>query len=306
VTDRIVLEPFTLSECEEYYRSKGIVFNRHQIAEAYMILGGIPYYMSAMEKEFGLNQNIDLLLFSRNAKLEGEFDRLYHSLFRHSDVHMKIVSAMSANTSGLNRQELLSATGLANGGGFSKAMLELEQCGIVAKSHDFNKKRRGEYYRVVDFYSLFYMKYLRKRKSGDEHFWTNYLLSPSHKSWCGYAFERLCMANIGRIKKKLGISGVITETSSWRSKSEGGGAQIDLVIDRHDKVINLCEIKYYSSEFTIDRDYAERLRRKRNIFQEETGTRKALHQTLITTYGVTHNAWSNDIQSEILLDDLFE
>lgn len=305
VTDRIILEPFTLKECEAYYRSRGIVFNRLQIVEAYMILGGIPYYMSAMEKELGLNQNIDLLLFSSRAKLEGEFDRLYHSLFRYADAHMKIVKAMSANTAGLTRQEILSATGISNGGGFSKALLELEQCGIIAKTYDFSKRRRGNYYRVTDFYSLFYLKYIRKRKGNDDHYWTNYLLSPSHRSWCGYAFERICLSHLPWIKSKLGISGVITTASSWRSREPSPGAQIDLVVDRADNVINLCEIKYYSEKFKLEEDFVRKLKEKQRVFEQETKTRKAIHQTLITTFGVDHNAYANDIQSEIVLDDLF-
>ena len=305
VTDRIELKPFSLAECEEYLKSKGIVFNRYQIAEAYMIFGGIPYYLNVMEKGLSLNQNIDRLLFVKDAKLGGEYERLFHSLFRHSEIHMKIVAEMSKNNDGLSRQDILSATGLSNGGGFSKAMTELEQCGLVSKTYDFNKRRRGEYYRVADFFSIFHMKYLAKRKPNDEHYWSNFLLSPSHSSWCGYAFERLCFAHIQQIKQKLGINGVMCEVSSWRSKTSQHGAQIDLLIDRADGVINLCEIKYYSEELAIDSKLDAALQHKRDAFRSETGTRKALHQTLISTYGAIQNAYKNNIQSEVLLDDLF-
>ncbi|MDR1766509.1 MAG: AAA family ATPase [Lachnospiraceae bacterium] len=306
VTETIVVEPFTLGECEAFYRSRGIAYNRRQIAEAYMILGGIPYYMDAMDKMYGLNQNIDLLLFEKNAKLAREFDRLYHSLFRNAENHIRIVETLASHGSGITRQELSQKSGVSDGGGLTKALAELEECGLVSQSQDIIKRRNGEYYKCVDFFTLFYLKFLKGRKGTDPHFWTNYLTDPAHRGWCGYAFERLCMAHVPQIKQKLGIAGVVTEVYAFRSEQTKGGAQIDLLIDRKDDVINLCECKFTGSPYDFSESEAAELERKKEVFWRETGTKKAIHVTLIASGGVGTGPWKNDIQSVITLDDLFK
>jgi len=305
VTETILIEPFQLSECESFYSSRGIAFTRQQIAEAYMILGGIPYYMDLMDKIFGLNQNIDLLLFGKNARLRGEFSRLYHSLFRFADNHIRAVDALAENNLGLTRQEISAATGISNGGGLSKMLSELESCGFISSCFDIKQKRNGEYYKLIDFFSLFHHKYLKNRKNTDPHFWTNYLSDPSHRAWCGYAFERLCMSHIRQIKQRLGISGVITEVYAFRSSEQKGGAQIDLLIDRKDGCINLCECKFLNKEYTLTEDFIAELERKKEVFLNETKTKKSIHVTMITANGLKHNAYRNEIQAEITLDDLF-
>ena len=306
VTETIIIEPFSIGECELFYRSRGIAFNRPQMAEAYMILGGIPFYMDAMDKMFGLNQNIDLLLFAENAKLANEFTRLYHSLFRRAENHIHIVETLAKSGAGMTRQEISASSGISDGGGLTKTLDELEACGLISCVSDFNKKKNGDYFKLVDFYSLFYFKYLKSRKVNDPHYWTHFLANPAHSTWCGYAFERLCMAHISQIKQKLGISGVITAVNAFRSSQRKGGAQIDLVIDRRDGVINLCECKYYNKPYELTERDADDLRRKRDVFVQETGTKKAIHTTMITANGLVRNAVCNEIQSEIILDDLFQ
>ena len=306
VTETIVVEPYLLSDCEKFYRDRGIAMNRQQIAEAYMILGGIPYYMDAMEKMFGLHQNIDLLLFEKNAKLGNEFERLYHSLFRNAGNHIRIAEALSKNDSGMTRRELSERSGISDGGGLTKILDEMEACGLLGRSFDYKKKRNGDYYKLIDFFTIFHFKFLKSRKGNDPHFWTNFLSYPAHRAWCGYAFERLCMAHVGQIKQRLGISGVISETYTFRSSKQKGGAQIDLIIDRRDGVINLCECKYTGQpyEFT-DKDAAD-LERKKSVFLSETGTKKAIHLTMITASGLVQNANRNEVQAEITLDDLYK
>ena len=335
LTESIVIEPFSLYECEAFYRSRGLVMNRRQIAEAYMILGGIPYYMDAMDKFYGLNQNIDLLLFDKNAKLANEFNRLYHSLFRHADNHINIAETLSKKSEGMTRQEISAASGISDGGGLTKVLDEMEACGLISRSFDYKKKRGGDYFKLIDFYTIFYYKFIKNRKGSDPRFWTNYLSYPAHSAWCGYAFERLCMAHIAQIKQKLGISGVITETYAFRSagqrntgpkdeplinigqkagaqKNSGhksnnqkAGAQIDIIIDRKDGVINLCECKYTVAPYELTKIDATDFERKKSVFLETTGTKKAIHMTMITASGLVQNAYRNDIQSEIILDDLF-
>ena len=305
VTETIVVEPFPLHDCEAFFLSKGVAFNRMQIAEAYMILGGIPYYMGAMDKMLGLNQNIDLLLFEKNAKLGNEFNRLYHSLFRHAGNHIRAVETLAKSGPGMTRHELSAASGISDGGGLTKVLAELESCGLTGRNSDIRGGRNGDYFKLVDFYSLFYLKYLKNRKNPDPHYWTNYLSDPAHRAWCGYAFERLCMAHIGQIKQRLGISGVITNVCAFRSRQQKGGAQIDIVIDRRDDTINLCECKYHNKPYALTEMDAADLERKKEAFLRETGAKKSIHMTMITANGLAHNAHRNGIQAEIVLDDLF-
>jgi len=305
VTERMVVEPFLLGECESFYASRGVVFNRQQIAEAYMIFGGIPFYMASMDKMFGLSRNIDLLLFEKNAKLDNEFNRLYHSLFRHCDNHIRIVEELAKTSGGYTRQELSEKAGMTDGGGLTKVLAELESCGLIGRNKSIIKKNK-DIYKLTDFYSLFYYRYLKNRKENDPRFWTNYLTEPSHQVWCGYAFERLCMAHMEQIKRKLGISGVITNVYTFRSLKLKSGAQIDIVIDRRDSTVNLCECKYSSRAYTLTERDADDLDRRRGVFLQETGTKKSIHMTMITANGLSHNAYCNDIQAEITLDDLFD
>lgn len=306
VTRRMYIEPFSLSECEELYKANNVVMSRYQILESYMILGGIPYYLGLINKGLSLAQNIDTLCFSLNGDLRDEFNSLYASLFRHSKNHIKIVEALGHKTKGMTREEILSATKLSPGGTFSKTLEELEQCGFIRSYNTFGKKQRDKLYQLIDFFSLFHLNFISENRYNDEHFWTNSIENAKHRSWSGYAFEQVCLTHIKEIKSRLGISGVLTNVGSWRSHKSDPGAQIDLLIDRNDNIINLCEMKYSLSEFSIDKVYDKNLRNKKEAFIQETNPRKAVHLTMITTYGLKKNKYSGIIQSEIKMDDLFK
>ena len=306
VTHQICLEPFTLRETEKFLQSKNIIFDRYQIAECYMIMGGIPYYLEQLEKSKSIYQNIDNLFFSHSGALRNEFEKLYASLFRNSEKYVEIVEALSSKNKGLSREEVVEITGIADGGTLSKMLEELELCNFIHSYYSFGKQKKNKLYQLVDFYSLFYLNFIKKQPTTDENYWTNIIDNPLHRAWSGYAFEQLCLMHAPQIRRKLGISGVTTYSSSWRSKDSEVGAQIDLVIDRRDRVINLCEMKYADNEFTITKEYDKVLRNKRSVFKEETRTRKTVHTTMITTYGVKHNEYWGNIQSEVILDDLFE
>ena len=305
ITGRIELAPFTLNECEAFFTEYGIVMNRYQIAEAYMVFGGIPYYLNLFKKNLGLTQNIDQLLFSNNAPLKNEFNEVYSSLFRVSDRHMNIVSALSKKNSGLTRDEIINKTKIPGGGNLSKTLCELEQCGFIEKYSDFTRQKKNAYYRLIDPFTLFWLKFVINNNTKDEYYWTNLIDSGERRAWTGHAFEQLCLLHIAQIKQKLGISGISTEVFSWRSKGESTGAQIDLLIVRRDGVINLCEMKYSLHPYTISKQYDQELQQKRMSFLAQTGARHAIHITMVTTYGLAEGGYRASIQSEITLDDLF-
>jgi hypothetical protein len=305
VTHQIYLQPFTLKECEEYYASQKIVMSHYEMVENYMIFGGIPFYLSFMRKDLSMSQNVDELLFNKQSPLFNEFENLYASLFKNAENHLKIVEALSKKSRGITRDEILSATKIANGGNFTQTLNDLELCGFIRKYNGFSNKERNALYQLCDFYTLFYFYYLKKNSFDDEHFWTNLIESGQHRAWCGYSFEQVCLSHIKQIKQKLGISGVLTKTAAWRSLDKEDSVQIDLLIERNDNVINLCEMKFSNSEFVIDKDYDKALRNKRSAFKTESKTRKTIHITMVTTYGVKRNIYSGNIQSEVTLNDLF-
>jgi AAA+ ATPase superfamily predicted ATPase len=305
VTRQIHLSPFTLGECEEYYQKNNIAINRRQIIENYMIFGGVPYYLSLMQKQFSMTQNIDNLCFAEGGALKNEFENLYASLFKNCDNHVKIVEALSKKTKGLTREEIIENTQLADGGGLTRILEELELCGFICRYSAFGKYKRQSLFQLIDLFTLFYFNFMRDNKFDNKHYWTNFIETARHRAWSGYAFEQVCLMHLPQIKRKLGISGVLTNTASWRSKESENGAQVDLLIERNDKAINLCEIKFSDNQFVIDEKYDEILRNKREIFRCETKTNKAIHFTMITTYGVRHNIYWGNIHSEVTMDDLF-
>ena len=310
VTVRIPLAPFTLKECELYSKERGLKLNRYQILNLYMVMGGVALYWSILDKRLSAVQNIDQLFFNKDAKLNGEFYDLYNSLFKHPEAYKAIVVALGKHLPGLTRQELLKHTGQADNGVFSDRLEELEECGFIMKMRAFPKNKKESIYKLCDNFTIFYFKYI-KTNAGIEDFWTKNFKSQSIRSWSGFAFERVCLQHIGQIKKAIGIAAVSTTEHMWRFVPEKGekdikGAQIDLLIDRDDNVINVCEMKWASEEFVIQKADDADIKNKVSALERETGTKKAIHVTMVTTYGVKHNMYYDEIQSEVVLDQLFD
>ncbi len=301
-TRSIYLAPFSLYETEQYLRSRNIVWNRYQIAECYMIFGGTPLYLSMLEPGMSLGQNVDNLFFVPNAPLSREYDFLFRSLFNEASLHRQIIEILANKTIGMTRMEIKNALKIEDGGDFTNALRNLNDCDFIRQYSAFGKSDRGTLFQLTDLFTLFHLRYVKGYKGQDEHHWQNMLDSPSRRAWSGYSFEQLCLHHIRQIKSKLGISGIQSDVCSWK----GDGTQIDLLIDRRDQTINVCEIKFSQSEFEITKQYDTLLRTRLEKFRSASKTRKALHQTFITTYGVKDNAYKGNIQSEIVLDDLFE
>ncbi len=301
-TRSIYLAPFSLYETEQYLRSRHIVWNRYQIAECYMIFGGTPLYLSMLEQGKSLGQNVDNLFFAPNAPLSREYHFLFRSLFNEATLHRQIIEILANKTIGMTRMEIKNALKIEDGGDFTNALRNLSDCDFIRPYSAYGKSDRGILFQLTDLFTLFHLRYVKGYKGQDEHHWQNMLDSPSRRAWSGYSFEQLCLHHIRQIKFKLGISGIQSDVCSWK----GDGAQIDLLIDRRDQTINVCEIKFSQSEFEITKSYDAQLRARLEKFRSASKTRKALHQTFITTYGVKENAYKGNIQSEIILDDLFE
>lgn len=309
VTRSMYLAPFSLGETEEYLKSQNIVWNRYDITECYMIMGGTPYYLSKLERGKSLAQNIDNLFFSRTGELRREFDFLYRSLFSNSQSHMKVVELLSKKTKGMTRNEIMKALDMPKGGNTTEVLNNLIACDFVRCYHAFGKKERDMIYQLTDLYTLYYLRFCRNIEGKDEHTWSLMINTPAHSAWAGYSFEMVCLHHIPQIKKGLGISGVLSNVCAWSAKAEQGsrdGAQIDLIIDRMDNVVNLCEMKFSRSYFAIDKHYSSKLLERAETFRQSVKTNKALHLTFITTYGLKQNMYSSTVQNELTLDALFQ
>ena len=304
LTQKIHLQPFDLNETDYFLKTKHINLTKYELAECYMILGGIPYYLDFLDKSLSLAQNIDRMIFNPNGELYREFDIVYSSLFRSKELYIKIVETLSKKVSGLTRNDIITAAKLKSGSALTTVLSDLENCGFIQK-YNVLKSQNNAIYQLADFFTIFHFRFVVKSSFYNLQFWSNIQRTPEFYVWAGYSFEMLVMKNIEKIKQKLGIQGVRADIYAWRSKTSDPGAQIDLVIDRQDNTINLCEIKFSESEYLITKAYDKVLRNKISAFITETKARKSIQLTFISTYGLKRNEYSSIAQNEVMLDDLF-
>ena len=308
LTRQICLRPFSLKECEQYAQKQSLQMSRQNIVETYMVLGGVPYYWSLLKPNLSSAQNIDQLFFAKHGLLRDEFKALYASLFRSPQPYIDIVTALGTKKVGMTFDEITAAIPANLGGKLSEKLEELEQCDFIRSYTALGKKKKDTRYQLIDNFTLFHFKFIANQSVDNEQFWTSSIGKPKYNTWCGLAFERVCLLHTRQILVALGISGISSGIFSWtyrpKDKSEEG-AQVDLLIDRSDNVINLCEIKFSKGPFVLTKQYDAKLRRKTGIFIDSTKTRKAVWPTMITSYGMVRNAYSNGILHQLTMEDLF-
>ena len=320
-TGRILLAPLTLNECEAYLDAKGSGYERYDIIELYMVFGGIPFYLDLIDGRYSVPVNVDRALFAEGAPLANEFEELYASLFGTSQLYTDIVAALGTKKKGLVRDEILESLGIEDGGAVTEVLNNLELSGFIRRYYAFPQKKRGSLYQLIDNFSLFWLSFMKEGRPTSPRYWSSQVNTPRINSWRGQAFESVCLNHVDQIEQGLGISGVLTKVSSWQSqrgkKSKNSieaaeqsavgykGAQIDLVIERADRIINICEVKYSQDELEIDAALAENLSNKMSAFKSETRTKKTVFLTMITTYGIKRNKHSGQIRAEVTMDALF-
>lgn len=306
VTYEIKLSPFTLRECEEFYKSNHVMLSRYDIAQSYMIFGGIPYYMGYVDGEMSLAQNIDNLFFKRNAVLRDEYHRLFASVFVNPEAVKSIVQLLYSRNLGYTRREIVEKLGITDGGRLSRHLNALIASDFIIKYIPFGCGKREEHYKLIDPFCMFYLHFVSNQKKVNEKFWQQNVTSGPVSIWRGFAFENVCFNHVEQIKRALGISGVISENSAWSKRGDDEtGTQIDLLISRNDNVMNMCEIKYYSGEFCVNKEYYQVLLRRQGILAENVSPKVTIHNTLITTFGLYRNEYSDVFTNVIVLDDLF-
>ena len=307
VTTRIHLKPFTLGECEQYAKSQHLVLSRYQIAIGYMVMGGIPYYWSQMKRSLSLDQNIDRMFFDEESEMYYEYRDLFDSLFKNPEPYKKVVSTLGKRRCGMTREDLIAHAKLSDNGKLTEILEDLQSCGFIRKYQSY-KQKQNAVFQLIDNYTLFYYQFIEDKAAHESNYWSLTVNTPRRNAWQGLAFEALCFAHLPQVKKALGISGVASSTYSWRSKGEAPikGAQIDMIIDRSDNLINICEIKFASGEYSLTKNDMVSINNKVAAFINDNHVKNAVHVTMITTYGLEHNEYWGEIQSEVILDDLFD
>lgn len=306
LTAEIKLMPFTLKECEEYFANAGIELSRYDIVQSYMVFGGIPYYLSYFEKGLSFERNTDKILFGRNPRLKDEFNRLFNAIFGNAEDCKKIVRHLATRHIGFTREEIASATGLPFGGGLSDTLAALAESDFLVRYMPYGKSDGVEMYKLTDNFSLFWLKYVEPNAK-HQSFMTDNMTSAIMKSWRGVAFEEVCWQHIEQIKRALEIGGVKTSISAWNvsGDDEAAGAQIDMLIVRDDRIINLCEMKFAGDSYSIDNVEEKKLRNRIDVLKETLSAMQTIHLTMITTYGVAHGKHSGIVQKQVTMDDLF-
>jgi AAA+ ATPase superfamily predicted ATPase len=306
ITHEMHLRPFTLRETELYLNSRGFKWDRLSVMHTYMALGGIPYYLSLLNRNESFAMNIDRLFFSEEEELRREYKRLYSTLFKSPDSYTAIVSALSKVRSGLTRDELRKVLGKDSSGSLSKRLDDLVSCDIIRKYvvRERGVKKNSAIYQLTDFYSLFYLTFVPRAET-ETNYWSNHIGRPEVNTWLGLSFERLCMAHVAQIKQAMRIDRIATKFYSWRSKKSKNNAQIDMILERADRIINLFEIKYSESEYSLDKEELGKLRNRIEVFRKETAVKESLWLTLITTYGLSAGVYSSTFVTILTMDDLF-
>ena len=308
ITKRLLLRPFNLCESEEMLQSVGMNLSRYEVAEAYMIFGGIPFYLSMFDASKSLSQNVDALLFNKDAAFADEFENLYASLFRNSEDYVRIVTCMSKNRNGLTREQILKDSGITSGGSLSKILKNLEICGFIRKYDLIGVDARRKRYQLLDFFTLFYFHFLADDKARKAHYWLSIQGTQAFYTWAGLSFEMLALQHVTQIKAKLGISGILTEEFAWMKpgNDDEQGSQIDLVIYRKDKTVNLCEMKFCEAPYALDKNEDLKLRTRLKNFRESlVSPSYSIQLTLVSSFGLAKGKYASTFQNEVTLDDLF-
>lgn len=318
VTHKMLISPFTLCETEMYFRSMGFDYERPEILECYMAVGGVAYYLSLFERDKSVAENINALCFSRGGELVDEFEKLYRSLFKKASNHLAVLYALGMTGKGMSRLELIEKTKMTNNGNFSTLLKELEVCEFIRSYSPFGKEKKDMVYQLIDQFSLFHLHFMKERGSFSKNYWLQTIGTNAYRTWCGYAFEIVCLNHVDQIVDGLGIGGIINTPCTWYYRPTSAvkdnedidedlrtGAQIDLLIDRSDKIVSVCEMKYSDTEYEIDKAYDKRVQDRLRTFKKVTKTTKSLQLVYITPHGLYNNMYARNVRKQITAEQLF-
>jgi hypothetical protein len=318
VTHKMLISPFFLAEMEQYFQSRGFNYERPEMIDCYMAVGGVAYYLSLFDKDKSVAENINSLCFTRGGELTDEFNRLYASLFKKAENHITVINALSSTRKGMTRLELINKTKLLNNGNFTTLLKELETCEFICSYYPFGKEKKNKMFQLTDQFSLFYLYFMKDKSNTGKNYWLKKIGTPEYAAWSGYSFETVCLHHLEQIVNALGISGTYYSPCSWvyrpsetilddpnADEDMKTGGQIDLLIDRNDKTVSVCEMKYASGEYEITKNYASHVDQRLRTFRKVTSTKKSFSIVYVTPFGLHDNMYARRVNKQITSDDLF-
>ena len=318
VTHKMLISPFCLEEMEQYFQSRGFNYERPEMIDCYMAVGGVAYYLSLFDKDKSVAENINSLCFTNGGELTDEFNRLYNSLFKKAENHIAVINALSSARKGMTRLELINKTKVLNNGNFTTLLKELETCEFIRSYYPFGKEKKNKLFQLTDQFSLFYLHFMKDKSNVGKNYWLQKIGTPEYAAWSGYSFETVCLHHIEQIVNALGISGTFYSPCSWAYRPSEAvlndvnadedmktGGQIDLLIDRNDKTVSVCEMKYSSGEYEITKAYASHVEQRLRTFRKVTSTKKSFSIVYVTPFGLHNNMYARKVNKQITADDLF-
>lgn len=304
VTESIFLKPFALAETKEYFDSRGFGWDERSLIETQMVFGGLPYFFSLMSPHQSLAQSIDRLCLRPRAQLRDETMILLESTMRRSRLYVELFALLAQHRYGVPKAEAMRLLGHSTNQ-FIKATAEAVKCGYVHEYKNLSKPQNPKYLMLVDPFILFHYRLIEPAHGDSPRSWADFVADQErYTAWRGNAFEIVCLQHVRQLKSALGIGGVLTKEYPWASARKAGGAQVDLVIERADRIVNLCEMKFTDAPYELTSAVEQELVRKREVFREETGTRLALKTVLVSAQG-TAGYHDSQIAQIITADDLF-
>lgn len=319
VTHKMLVSPFCLEEVEQYFNSYGFNYERPEIIDCYMAVGGVAYYLSLFDKDKSVAENINRLCFTRDGELTDEFDRLYDSLFKKAESHIAVIHALSSVGKGMTRLELIKKTKLTNNGNLTTLLKKLEVCEFIRSYRPFGKEKKDKMFQLTDQFSLFYLHFMKDKGDYGKNYWLQKIGTAEYTSWSGYAFEIVCLHHIDQIVNALGINGSYYSPCTWSYRPPEAvtnnpdadedlktGGQIDLLIDRKDKTISICEMKYAEGDYEITKAYASHVEQRLRTFKKVTGTKKSFSIVFVTPFGLYNNMYARKVNKQIIANDLFK
>ncbi len=318
VTHKMLISPFTLEEMERYFHSKGFSYERPEMIDCYLAVGGVAYYLSLFNSEKSVAENINELCFTKGGEMTDEFDRLFDSLFKKPDKYVAIIEALGSARKGMTRMDIISKAKLLNNGNVTKMLKELEACDFIRSYYPFGRLKKEKMYQLTDQFTLFYLHFMKAQATHGKNYWLHMIGTPEYAAWSGYAFETVCLHHLDQIVEALGISGVLYSPCSWAYRPSEAiiedsaadedlkrGGQIDLLIDRKDKTISICEMKYSGTQYEITKAYANYVDQRLRTFRKVTKTRKSFSIVYITPFGLVSNMYARKVNKQVIADDLF-
>jgi hypothetical protein len=280
-TIEILLKGFSPEEAARLLSKKR---SREETLNYQLVFGGVPKYLEQINTSQSFNKNMNTLCFSPHGIMLKEVERIFYSQFREPRTYLKIINLLKNGIFSLS--EISSKTKIPSGGGLKQYLKNLERAEMIRSYIPFDRSGNSKFkkYTLADEFLVFFFKYmgpnLRVIKESSSRRLFETLTQNSFDSWLGFAFERFCLKHAGLLALVMDFADDILLASPYFKKNDER-FQIDLLYQRADRVITVCEIKHQNIK--IGTNIIPEMQRKCALLKVPRGY--ALEKALISLYG---------------------